>query len=197
MLAASRHHPGVGQKQHDQILGHEVVAEATGLLRTGISERHRRWPSSSNPYLLVSRRTAMHSDNPPIVRFAVRYQFRFTGLNPQRIWTDRILDEARDTADPIHLMRVFGLSATTAVKYVQAAHPTGAPSIPSRRRGPQRLAIDGIQPGALLGSTGLTAGQGFGQTADLLSGARRGSLHPGMIAAAAAPTGIVIAGHCR
>jgi hypothetical protein len=93
------------------------------LISDWIGERHRRWPHSSNPYLLVSRRTAMHADNPPIVRFAVRYQFRFTGLNPQRIWTDRILDEARDTADPIHLMRVFGLSATTAVKYVQAAHP--------------------------------------------------------------------------
>jgi len=43
---------------------------------------------------------------------------------------DRILDEARHTADPIHLMRVFGLTAKPAMKYVQAAHPERGPAMP-------------------------------------------------------------------
>jgi hypothetical protein len=36
---------------------------------------------------------------------------------------DRILDEARATEDPVHLMRVFGIAAETAMKYIYAAHP--------------------------------------------------------------------------
>jgi hypothetical protein len=36
---------------------------------------------------------------------------------------DRIFDEARVTADPVRLMRLFGISATTATKYVATAHP--------------------------------------------------------------------------
>ncbi|MGW3417371.1 hypothetical protein [Streptomyces phaeochromogenes] len=36
---------------------------------------------------------------------------------------DRILDEARDTEDPVHLIRLFGIATTTAMKYTHAAHP--------------------------------------------------------------------------
>jgi hypothetical protein len=39
--------------------------------------------------------------------------------------TDRILDEAKHTRDPLHLMRLFGISALTAHKYLRAAHPAG------------------------------------------------------------------------
>ncbi|GHF27678.1 hypothetical protein GCM10018772_61580 [Streptomyces fumanus] len=42
---------------------------------------------------------------------------------------DRILDEAHETADPVHLMRVFGIAPTTAMKYVKAPTLT-ASSIP-------------------------------------------------------------------
>jgi hypothetical protein len=34
-----------------------------------------------------------------------------------------VLDEAAHTADPIHLMHLFRLANTTALKYVLAAHP--------------------------------------------------------------------------
>jgi hypothetical protein len=54
---------------------------------------------------------------------------REIGLFDQR---DRFLD-ARQTEDPIHLMRVYGLFATTAVKCVQTAHP-------------ERCIIDPTQP---------------------------------------------------
>ena len=49
--------------------------------------------------------------------------FERLGLTPSQLRRDRILDEASHTADPVHLMRVFGISAKTAMTYVQAAHP--------------------------------------------------------------------------
>ncbi|MFD0507901.1 hypothetical protein ACFQ0G_44305 [Streptomyces chiangmaiensis] len=90
-----------------------------GLIAAWLRDRQRQWPHSTNPHLLVTRRTAMHAEHPPITKFAVRYHFRFTGFTAQQLWSDRILEEAREIRDPVHLMRVFGLSATTAVKYVQ------------------------------------------------------------------------------
>jgi hypothetical protein len=41
------------------------------------------------------------------------------------------LDEARQTADPVHLMRLSGISDTTAMKYVFTAHPDRK-SVPGR-----------------------------------------------------------------
>jgi hypothetical protein len=49
--------------------------------------------------------------------------FRPLGITPTALRVDRILDEAQHTADPIHLMRVFGVSKTTAIRYVSTAHP--------------------------------------------------------------------------
>lgn len=43
---------------------------------------------------------------------------------------DRILDEARHTADPVHLVRVFGITESTAIYYVHAAHPGRQSVIP-------------------------------------------------------------------
>ena len=42
----------------------------------------------------------------------------------------RILDEARHTADPVHLVRVFGITESTAIYYVHAAHPGRQSVIP-------------------------------------------------------------------
>jgi hypothetical protein len=42
-------------------------------------------------------------------------------VRPVRLRQDRIPDEARHTADPVHLVRVFGINAATAMAYVQAA----------------------------------------------------------------------------
>ncbi|UQX11218.1 hypothetical protein [Candidatus Mycobacterium methanotrophicum] len=49
--------------------------------------------------------------------------FERLGLAPSQLRRDRILDEASHTADPVHLMHVFGISAKTATTYIQAAHP--------------------------------------------------------------------------
>ncbi len=40
------------------------------------------------------------------------------------------LDEARHTADPVHLVRVFGITESTAINYVYAAHPGRQSVIP-------------------------------------------------------------------
>ncbi|MFD8417421.1 hypothetical protein ACFV2Q_37735, partial [Streptomyces sp. NPDC059650] len=45
------------------------------------------------------------------------------GLQASRLRTDRILDEAKHTADPVRLIQLFGLSPTTAMRYVRTAHP--------------------------------------------------------------------------
>ena len=42
------------------------------------------------------------------------------------------MDEARHTADPVHLMRLFGVSDTTAMKYGCAAHPDRRTVLPGR-----------------------------------------------------------------
>ncbi|MGA5515428.1 hypothetical protein ACPMJQ_30075 [Streptomyces pseudogriseolus] len=36
---------------------------------------------------------------------------------------DRIVDEARHSADPVRLMQLFGLSNLSATRYVLSAHP--------------------------------------------------------------------------
>ncbi|TMR09277.1 hypothetical protein ETD86_44255 [Nonomuraea turkmeniaca] len=52
------------------------------------------------------------------------------GISPTRLRQDRILDEAKHTEDPIHLMKVFGISDSTAMKYIYAAHPDRQSVIP-------------------------------------------------------------------
>jgi hypothetical protein len=56
--------------------------------------------------------------------------FERLGLGPGQLRRDRILDEAGHTADPVHRMRAFGISAKTAMTYIQAAHPERRPTLP-------------------------------------------------------------------
>ncbi|SBW27847.1 hypothetical protein FDG2_5454 [Candidatus Protofrankia californiensis] len=93
------------------------------LLTAWLHDRHHRWPHSTNPHLFVSLRTAMNTDGPPINKFCLMAQLRKVGVTPSQLWTDRVLDEAASTADPVQLMRVFDISKATAVKYVATAHP--------------------------------------------------------------------------
>ncbi|GAX49313.1 hypothetical protein [Streptomyces olivochromogenes] len=44
------------------------------------------------------------------------------GINATQLRQDRFLDEARETADPVRLMRLFGITSHTAIHYVRAAH---------------------------------------------------------------------------
>jgi hypothetical protein len=65
----------------------------------------------------------MSPDGPPVSKYCLNALFRKTRVTPGRLWTDRILDEAARTADPVHLIRLCGLSAATAIKYLRIAHP--------------------------------------------------------------------------
>jgi len=56
--------------------------------------------------------------------------FRPLGLTSSNLRQDRILDKAKHTADPVHFMRVFGISAASAMKYVYAAHPERRSTLP-------------------------------------------------------------------
>ena len=92
---------------------------AIGWLR----ERHHRWPLTTSTRLLVTAQTAADTTAPPIAHTVMDAIFQKLGHSPSKLRQDRILDEARHTADPVHLMRVFGLTAKPAMHYVQAAHP--------------------------------------------------------------------------
>ncbi|MER5757671.1 hypothetical protein [Streptomyces sp. NPDC002082] len=94
-----------------------------------LAERHRRWPASTNPYLLTTGRTAFAASAPPVDVRTVRGVF-LKGMTLDMVRQDRILDEARTSADPLHLMRLFAISAVTAMRYVTAAHPERTGKLP-------------------------------------------------------------------
>ena len=70
------------------------------------------------------------ADASPVGPTMIRAMFEPLGVRPVRLRQDRILDEARHTADPVHLVRVFGISESTAMNYVYAAHPGWQSVIP-------------------------------------------------------------------
>ncbi|MFF3713959.1 hypothetical protein [Streptomyces phaeochromogenes] len=76
--------------------------------------------------LLVTTHSAHHPALPPVSYCALRRAFDQTGITPRQMWSDRVLDEARHTADPVHLVHLFGIHPGTAVRYVHAAHPDKA-----------------------------------------------------------------------
>lgn len=87
------------------------------------AQRHRRWPDSSNPHFFVTRNTAVDDSGPPISAGVVQTLFQRVGLPAGRLRVDRIVDEARHSADPVRLMELFGLSHLSATNYVLSAHP--------------------------------------------------------------------------
>ncbi|MGW2564146.1 hypothetical protein ACWCXB_34015 [Streptomyces sp. NPDC001514] len=66
-----------------------------------LTHRHRRWPASTNPHLLVSQRSALDQERPPVSIETVRMVFP-KGVTMDGLRQDRILDEAFDKADPLH-----------------------------------------------------------------------------------------------
>ncbi|MFE7036082.1 hypothetical protein ACFU9Y_37855 [Streptomyces sp. NPDC057621] len=104
-------------------LTHQLAADWTAY-------RHRRWPASSNPHLLVSQKTAVDPDHPAVsmgtLQGALPRGLTLSGLRQDR----RILDEAAQNADPLRLMRLFGITEKTAMHYVTAAHPERTAKLP-------------------------------------------------------------------
>jgi site-specific recombinase XerD len=93
------------------------------LATAWITERVERWPDCSNPYLIVSRQTAVDDLHPLASAEVLKTPFERAGISAGKLRQDRLFDEARETADPIRLIRVFGVCSATATRYVAAAHP--------------------------------------------------------------------------
>ncbi|WP_216825611.1 hypothetical protein [Streptomyces sp. P3] len=91
--------------------------------------RHQRWPASVNPHLLVSQKTALDPDHPAVHRVTLS-QILPNGPTLDRLRQDRILDEAFATGDPLKLMRLFGISEQTAMRYVGTAYPERTAKLP-------------------------------------------------------------------
>lgn len=85
--------------------------------------RHENWPRSSNTHLLITSHCAISATGAPIAVSTLRRLFRLIGIRPSQLRQDRILHEAALTADPVHLIRLFGVSSATAMHYITAAHP--------------------------------------------------------------------------
>ena len=77
-----------------------------------------------------ARQTAMDARNQTAGMTAIRAMLRPAGGTPCALRADQILDEARPTADPSNLMRLFGICDHTALKYVFTAHPERQAEIP-------------------------------------------------------------------
>ncbi|MFD7881902.1 hypothetical protein ACFV3N_05640 [Streptomyces bauhiniae] len=94
-----------------------------------LSYRHRRWPASTNPHLLITQRTALDPDQPPVSIGTLRLALP-KGVTLDGLRQDRILNEAFESADPLKLMRLFGITEKTAMRYVGAAHPERTAKLP-------------------------------------------------------------------
>ncbi|GAA2972895.1 hypothetical protein GCM10010446_66680 [Streptomyces enissocaesilis] len=95
-----------------------------------LHERHRLWPVTTNPHLLINRWTAVDTTLSPIGINTFSTVFRPTGLTMPTLRQDRIRDEAFEVDDPLHLMRLFGISSQTAMRYINAAHPERTAKLP-------------------------------------------------------------------
>jgi hypothetical protein len=92
-----------------------------GCAGAWLRDRHGRWPRTANPHLFISRVIA--TDTVPVSYQYVSRCFAPTRITASQLREDRILDEARHTADPVRLVRLFGISGATAMEYVFTAHP--------------------------------------------------------------------------
>lgn len=89
-------------------------------LRAWLRERHRRWPLSANPHLLLTEASAATTAVMSV--YTLRQMFVGSGVTLDRLRRDRFLEEALvHGPDPLHLAAVFGACPATAVEYSEHA----------------------------------------------------------------------------
>jgi integrase len=94
----------------------EFTADA---IRGYLGFRKRRWPATTSPYLLVTRKTA-HTGQPVSV-FWMNRLFCSLPVTAEQLRDDRIIEEALvGRADPLHLAAVFGFGPRTGLRYAGA-----------------------------------------------------------------------------
>ncbi len=92
-------------------------------IRSYLDFRNQRWPATSSPYLLVTRKTAHTGE--PASRFWLNRLFRSLPVTAEQLRDDRIIEEAlARRPDPLHLAAVFGFGPRTGLRYAQAARDT-------------------------------------------------------------------------
>jgi integrase len=85
-----------------------------------LTYRREHWPDSPNRHLLISKHTAVESG--PMSHFALEEILRGSGVSLERLRINRNLEEAlTHDGDPLHLMAVFGMSDTAAIRYAASA----------------------------------------------------------------------------
>ena len=83
-----------------------------------LEERRTRWPGTANPHLLVTAKSAYG-----LAPVSTRY-FRSLPTPPSQLRADRLLAAARDAnGDPLTLVRLFGVSDDTAMRYCTELDP--------------------------------------------------------------------------
>jgi hypothetical protein len=98
-------------------------------IRGYLDFRGSRWPATTSPYLLVTRKTAHTGE--PVSRFWVNQLFRNLPVTTEQLRDDRIVEEAlAGRADPLHLAAVFGFGPRTGLRYAQAASTAAEPADP-------------------------------------------------------------------
>jgi hypothetical protein len=111
-LATRRHH-GTRTVVPDEL--------TFGLATDWIRGRHAAL--GTNRHLFVSQQSAVDLHQ-TMSRSGIDGMFAPLGISARQPRIDRrILDEARHTTDPVHLMRIFSITAGSAIKYVRTARP--------------------------------------------------------------------------
>ena len=96
---------------------HELTYEA---LVDYLDYRRRRWPSTSNPHLLLTQQTAAEAG--PVSKTWTKLVMRPLGITLRQLRHDRLLDELLAAGpDPLHFQAVFDCSQSMAMNYVEAA----------------------------------------------------------------------------
>jgi hypothetical protein len=118
-LAGQRLDPGGLDRPLDEF--------TAGAIRGYLGFRSLRWPATTSPYLLVTRKTA-HTGQ-PVSEFWMTRLFRGLPVTAEQLRDDRIVEEAlAGRADPLHLAAVFGFGPRTGLRYAQAARQPGEPA---------------------------------------------------------------------
>jgi integrase len=88
-----------------------------------LTYRRTRWPRTTNPHLLLTRRSAHGTQ--PVSSYWLIKQLDGLPVTVKRMREDRVIEEGTTAgADPLHLAAVFDLSVGTAVRYATAASAT-------------------------------------------------------------------------
>ncbi|WP_226899829.1 site-specific integrase [Nonomuraea phyllanthi] len=109
------------------------------ILTEWLTYRRERWPTTANPHLLISQASAVGTG--PVSSPWIGRLLRGQTATLERLRIDRQLEEAlANRADPLHLVKVFDIDDSTAVRYAASAralltrpHEDHPPSSPGTR----------------------------------------------------------------